>query len=666
MQSQQPPEGKSLPMINSFLNLCRVCPVPTDDKVNSEYKRNFTWHDGYQATKVDVVRNAPSMPSAEPSLPRKKKYPGQMARDHLTYDEGESCDSSLDIGSQLGLASQDLDLRARSEERRHFKSGASVRSRSADSTISRRLKATPIPDEDTKPVAKTTDETDSRKREDKEQMAQSFPPSTNPRGNPGTPGPPEDGKVPKTTEYRSQFVAWPRSPGLNESSARKSASMGLIASQVMKKDVVDGDAQPTELWNNGPDDDEESALDAVKRGRIKKTEYKAKFRPFSAYTYVDGSWKKATRLIKDRAADDMDIYSSYSYPLIDGHFTTDNESASEVDQNAWYSEVVERLKKADQYRTRSHAGAPLYGSGENLPSEFLIRDRTILSPVSVSSSRTWKDERPAKERGRSVYVPLHHRKEKKDAGPDFDHPKSREGSTKKKHHVEKTTVRPKSAEPVIPVKSEHKSPKRTRPKAPKDLPVHGHGDLSGRKKAYRQSVEKSSPLGMKPRAVTRPHPAGPGGDEGKVWLKPDKGEASSKGDGLVNGFASEESESGKMVNGEGPDDHSVQEKLREEAKMNGEHVPVMKYPAKVPLTTVKSPEEVTGVRSPDPESWTVPLEIGKGLHWMDGKTPDGVQPKGPPTLLSKRLKESSLVGKSQKDLVICDPGSEATGESVDL
>lgn len=42
---------------------------------------------------------------------------------------------------------------------------------------------------------------------------------------------------------------------------------------------------------------------------------------------------------------------------------------------------------------------------------------------------------------------------------------------------------------------------------------------------------------------------------------------------------------------------------------------------KVPLTTVKSPEEVTGVRSPDPESWTVPLEIGKGLHWMDGKTP---------------------------------------------
>ncbi|GIX78392.1 hypothetical protein CEXT_763861 [Caerostris extrusa] len=34
MQQNKPPEGKSVPMINSFLNLCRVCPVPTEDKVS--------------------------------------------------------------------------------------------------------------------------------------------------------------------------------------------------------------------------------------------------------------------------------------------------------------------------------------------------------------------------------------------------------------------------------------------------------------------------------------------------------------------------------------------------------------------------------------------------------------------------------------------------------
>ncbi|XP_055953977.1 uncharacterized protein LOC129989456 isoform X1 [Argiope bruennichi] len=630
MQQNKPPEGKSVPMINSFLNLCRVCPVPTEDKVNSEYKRNFTWHDGYQATKVDVVRNAPSVraadensnkisdnrekllpavASAEPSLSRKKKYPGQPARDHLLYDkdEGESSDS-LEVGPHLGLVSQDADSRAR------------------------------VPDEDSRSRSKNPDEGDSRKPEEKQPlMSASFPPSTNPRGNPGTPGQSEEGTVPKTTEYRSQFIAWPRPPG-ESPSARKSASMGLIAPA--NKDATDGEAPSGELWNSVPseNDDDDAALDAVKRGRIKKTEYKAKFRPFSAYTYVDGSWKKATRLIKD------------------------NEAASEEDQHAWYSEVVERLKKANQYRERSYTGAPLHSS-EPLPLELLVRDRTMLSPVSVaSSSRTWKDDRPSKDRGRSALAPVHHRKEKKDAADHIDYPKSREGSTKKKSQVEKTTVRPKSAEPVIPVKSEHKSPKRTRPKAPRDLPVYGHGDLSGRKKAHKQSAEKSSPIGMKPRAVQRPQ--APAAEEGKVWMKPDaaKEEEEAKGEEtLVNGFASEDS--GKMVNG---DDYSVLQKMKEEAKMNGEHTPVMKAPAKVPLTTVKSPEEVTGVRSPDPESWTVPLEIGKGLHWMDGKTPDGVQPKGPPILLSKRLKESSLIGKSQKDLVICDPASETTGESVDL
>ncbi|XP_055953980.1 uncharacterized protein LOC129989456 isoform X4 [Argiope bruennichi] len=601
MQQNKPPEGKSVPMINSFLNLCRVCPVPTEDKVNSEYKRNFTWHDGYQATKVDVVRNAPSVraadensnkisdnrekllpavASAEPSLSRKKKYPGQPARDHLLYDkdEGESSDS-LEVGPHLGLVSQDADSRAR------------------------------VPDEDSRSRSKNPDEGDSRKPEEKQPlMSASFPPSTNPRGNPGTPGQSEEGTVPKTTEYRSQFIAWPRPPG-ESPSARKSASMGLIAPA--NKDATDGEAPSGELWNSVPseNDDDDAALDAVKRGRIKKTEYKAKFRPFSAYTYVDGSWKKATRLIKD------------------------NEAASEEDQHAWYSEVVERLKKANQYRERSYTGAPLHSS-EPLPLELLVRDRTMLSPVSVASS----------------------------SRDHIDYPKSREGSTKKKSQVEKTTVRPKSAEPVIPVKSEHKSPKRTRPKAPRDLPVYGHGDLSGRKKAHKQSAEKSSPIGMKPRAVQRPQ--APAAEEGKVWMKPDaaKEEEEAKGEEtLVNGFASEDS--GKMVNG---DDYSVLQKMKEEAKMNGEHTPVMKAPAKVPLTTVKSPEEVTGVRSPDPESWTVPLEIGKGLHWMDGKTPDGVQPKGPPILLSKRLKESSLIGKSQKDLVICDPASETTGESVDL
>lgn len=44
--------------------------------------------------------------------------------------------------------------------------------------------------------------------------------------------------IPKTTEYRSQFVAWPRPPGEScGATARKSASMGLIAAN-KKQDAV--------------------------------------------------------------------------------------------------------------------------------------------------------------------------------------------------------------------------------------------------------------------------------------------------------------------------------------------------------------------------------------------------------------------------------------------
>ncbi|KAG8197462.1 hypothetical protein JTE90_007207, partial [Oedothorax gibbosus] len=333
MQQSNPPEGKPNPVVNSFLNLCRVCPVPTDDKASSEYKRNFTWHDGYQTTKIDVIRNAPSLPSSssvEPSLPRKKKYPGQPARDHLLYEKGGDEESSSDSLDHVAAASAHHD----DASSRHHK----------------------VPDEDSKSSSKMPDENDSRKQEDKQSLMDGAPS----RGHPGTPGgATEEGGQPRnhSTEYRSQFVAYPRTP--DSPAARKSASMGLIN---FKRDTVDGESS-IELWNNmPPEDDDDAVLDAVKRGRIKKTEYKSKFRPFSAYTYVDGNWKKATRLIKDNEAG--------------------AGGCLETDQHAWYSEVVERLRKADQYRARSHTGA----NTEHPAPEFFVRDsRTILSPCSVSS-----------------------------------------------------------------------------------------------------------------------------------------------------------------------------------------------------------------------------------------------------------------------------------------
>lgn len=40
----------------------------------------------------------------------------------------------------------------------------------------------------------------------------------------------------------------------------------------------------------------------------------------------------------------------------------------------------------------------------------------------------------------------------------------------------------------------------------------------------------------------------------------------------------------------------------------------------VPLTHVRTPEEVTGVKSPDPENWTVPIESSERLQWSGVNT----------------------------------------------
>lgn len=48
----------------------------------------------------------------------------------------------------------------------------------------------------------------------------------------------------------------------------------------------------------------------------------------------------------------------------------------------------------------------------------------------------------------------------------------------------------------------------------------------------------------------------------------------------------------------------------------------------MPLTHVRTPEEVTGVKSPDPENWTVPIENSEKLQWSGVNTTDKDVPCG--------------------------------------
>ncbi|XP_050445827.1 proteoglycan 4 isoform X7 [Cataglyphis hispanica] len=87
-------------MIGSFWNLCRACPSMPIDKLHSEYRSTYTWHE-YTGPHQEhaVVRRAPqpplSRPTLEPPLPRRKKCPELAYKTHefITAADGGGIDA---------------------------------------------------------------------------------------------------------------------------------------------------------------------------------------------------------------------------------------------------------------------------------------------------------------------------------------------------------------------------------------------------------------------------------------------------------------------------------------------------------------------------------------------------------------------------------------------
>ncbi|XP_063929160.1 nuclear protein MDM1 isoform X7 [Zophobas morio] len=103
-------------MIGSFWNLCRACPSMPVDKLHSEYRSTYRWHE-YTGPRQEVVRRPPQpnaasaagekandtqhsskqeddvhneLPKLEPAMPRRKKYPDLAYRHHeFLISDGE-------------------------------------------------------------------------------------------------------------------------------------------------------------------------------------------------------------------------------------------------------------------------------------------------------------------------------------------------------------------------------------------------------------------------------------------------------------------------------------------------------------------------------------------------------------------------------------------------
>ncbi|XP_018568607.1 actin cytoskeleton-regulatory complex protein PAN1 [Anoplophora glabripennis] len=118
-------------MIGSFWNLCRACPSMPVDKLHSEYRSTYRWHE-YTGPRQEVVRRPPqaniaekandpqpatksndedfqtdSLPKLEPAMPRRKKYPDLAYRHHefLVSDgpTNEFCSADRARGREGGL-----------------------------------------------------------------------------------------------------------------------------------------------------------------------------------------------------------------------------------------------------------------------------------------------------------------------------------------------------------------------------------------------------------------------------------------------------------------------------------------------------------------------------------------------------------------------------------
>ncbi|GLG93569.1 Uncharacterized protein GBIM_00943 [Gryllus bimaculatus] len=118
-------------MIGSFWNLCRACPSMPVDKLHSEYRSTYRWHE-YTGPRQEVVRRPPLAASggntsklqhtksadeepsdggnigtqSEPALPRRKKHPELAYKTHefLAMADAGGSDDSLDAAVPLDRA----------------------------------------------------------------------------------------------------------------------------------------------------------------------------------------------------------------------------------------------------------------------------------------------------------------------------------------------------------------------------------------------------------------------------------------------------------------------------------------------------------------------------------------------------------------------------------
>ncbi|XP_044248455.1 uncharacterized protein [Drosophila takahashii] len=624
-------------MIGSFWNLCRACPSMPVDKLHSEYRSTYRWHEFTGNSRPEVVRRAPAPnpsqfvgPTNEPPLPRRKKCP------ELAYKSHEFI-----IGSEYTDARRDASAHrlARSEER--------------GGTPSRRSKSEGppvVPNGRAYPIATEIDGT-TRK-----QAGES------------------NGLLKKTitklsTEYRLQFV-WPtvrRIKGGGEATSRaaagdyprKSISLGALRSGGQSHSHTQNQNQSLTQTQNGhthhtmmgggaglptvhkkrTTNQKEATLHELEplvsdtddrkthEKQVTIVERKITSRPFSQaidqerlnhfitkkenFGFADAA--VAAAVLKDEVDNRQQAAESGQVVVMNGSAPPH----SKPNLDLWFKEMVELRKKAGEYKCRGwgiEIDPELYKKQKDLWDQ--VSKRSSLSALSLASSvhrPITKEEKEQENNKKST--PLQKAQKPRVPGQAFLIDNKDEISalparfSNIRHHLERTTgpdveegalLPSPTREKLMPAITKRES--ESQRGSPKKTALSRHG-----------SPQKGSPQKGSPKKVlkTRSQSAGPGVAENespKRQIRSASQAPSSRKKTPTTGSGSERK--ARPYDGEDGRETaiSISSCSPQPPVPEVPEEPLVKSPPEP--TRVKSPEQII-MRSPDPVNWTVPLDTGK-------------------------------------------------------
>ncbi|XP_054087510.1 uncharacterized protein LOC105218641 isoform X4 [Zeugodacus cucurbitae] len=556
-------------MIGSFWNLCRACPSMPVDKLHSEYRSTYRWHEFTGNSRPEVVRRAPAPnpsqfigPTNEPPLPRRKKCPELAYKSHEFIIGSEYTDAR---GGHAGA-----NRSARSEER----GTPSRRSKSEGPPAVPNGRAYAIPEEVDGPAKKQAGESSGLFKKTISKLS---------------------------TEYRLQFV-WPnvrRIKGIEAGDAadhpRKSISMGALKANqqqqqqqhlrqhpqpamptVHKKRTTNQKEATLHELEPLVSDAEESKPQEKQVTIVEKVERKTTIRPFSQ-TFDQERTNHFITKKENFGFDEMkrgDTVDNKQQPqqleqevLLNG--TAPPRSQPNLD--LWFKEVVELRKKAGEYKCRGwgiEIDPELYKKQKDLWEQ--VSKRSSLSALSLASSvhrPITKEEKEQENNKKSI--PLS-KATQKTRVPGQAHLLDNKDEISAlparfsniRHHLERTTgpdveegalLPSPTREKLMPAITKRES--ESQRGSPKKTAASRHG-----------SPQKGSPQKGSPKKVI-------------------KNDAEDGRDTAISVSSCSPQPAPEI-----PDE------------------PIVKSPPEP--TRVKSPEQIL-MRSPDPVNWTVPLDTGK-------------------------------------------------------